>query len=480
MHGTLGIAQFRDTNKPPFFALMRKNVLAVVATSVLFAAPLAFADEYEQQQETTLDYPAYQAPCRCCPRCGRYQGRPARCPNCSPHVAPGAANEPGAMESERTPGPSDQTSPGAQTSPGNQTSPSQTDSLASSFGAASAPQSAAPFMIGDSFGGGGGQFVFTFSDSGVSKFAIPAGGGGGPMKIADNSSPLPRCRAFVNYNYFSHAVQSSISDVNGITTSSQNLNVNRYTFGWEQCFADGLFSVELRVPFASTIGSDQTAFQDATQATQFGHVTGTLKAILYQTETWALTGGLALNTPSSNNFRVFNPLTTNPTLLAQVNDQSIHLQPFLGYISTPNSRLFVQAFAQFDFDTRGNDVLLNNGTNLQRAGIVQDQSLLFLDASIGYWAFRDSNKNRGITGIAPMIELHYTTTLQNADTLNVPDLGVTYGNTFNRIDVLNLTSGVSVFFGQRTFITLAGTSPMAAFPNRFFNGEATVLYNYLF
>jgi hypothetical protein len=166
--------------------------------------------------------------------------------------------------------------------------------------------------------------------------------------------------------------------------------------------------------------------------------------------------------------------------LFQVDDESAHLQPFLGYLATPTDRLFFQAFAQLDIDTRGNDVFYTDSGSMQRFGTVQDQTLLYLDASIGYWLYQNPGRRGGITGIAPMFELHYTTTLEDADIASGAGGAVLFGNTFNRLDVLNATAGVTLMIGDRSTLTFAGSAPMDDFPDRFFDGEGMVLYNWMF
>jgi len=454
--------------------------LALAAAAMLGWGSAALADQPRAERAAAAQMAVQTASIHRCDRCGMFHGQVFDCP-CAPpkYFAPGQADTETCpdLEAAAPAAPTPEGVPTPEPIPQNELAPQRFDDVASSFGATASAQSAAPFMIGDSFGGGG-QLTYFNNYERLTQVNVPGGGGGGPMKIADNSSPLPRCRAFVNYNFFSHAV-GTVSTGLGSTPA---LDVNRYTFGWEQCFAEGRFSVEVRVPFASTIDSQQFINQPAVLGTQFGHVTTTFKALLLERENWALTGGLSLNAPTSNNFLLQgSSIFSNLRTIAQINDQSIHLLPYLGYLATPSDRWFVQGFVQADFDTRGNDVLLNQGTGLRTVGTVQDQSLLYLDASIGYWLYRDASKSRGITGIAPLLELHYTTTMQNADILNYPNSSLPlFGNLYNRFDVLNMTGGLTITLGQRSYITLAGVAPLKNFPDRFFNGEAAVLYNYFF
>ena len=47
-------------------------------------------------------------------------------------------------------------------------------------------------------------------------------------------------------------------------------------------------------------------------------------------------------------------------------------------------------------------------------GKLTDQNLGFFDLGAGYWLYRDPDAPR-LTGIAAITELHYTTSLQDAD-----------------------------------------------------------------
>ena len=70
------------------------------------------------------------------------------------------------------------------------------------------------------------------------------------------------------------------------------------------------------------------------------------------------------------------------------------------------------------------DVAANeNGVSLVGNGFTDsdslaDQTLLYLDASAGYWWYQ-STDDSGLTGLASVLELHYTTTLNDADTAGV-------------------------------------------------------------
>ena len=64
------------------------------------------------------------------------------------------------------------------------------------------------------------------------------------MKIAENTSPMPRDRLIFDYGYFDN-----------VPLAPGGVNVNRLTLGFEKTFLDGMMSFELKAPMASTVDS---------------------------------------------------------------------------------------------------------------------------------------------------------------------------------------------------------------------------------
>jgi hypothetical protein len=63
-----------------------------------------------------------------------------------------------------------------------------------------------------------------------------------------------------------------------------------------------------------------------------------------------------------------------------------------------------------------------NGPNVQIPPFsvtdhLREQALMQLDLNAGYWVVRDPQA-RWLNGLAPSVELHYTTTLNNADIIS--------------------------------------------------------------
>lgn len=332
------------------------------------------------------------------------------------------------------------------------------DALAGSFGATAGPQSAAPNMIGD-FSGLGGLATTQPDYSEPSTLAVPIAGGDRRFKVSDDNNPIPTDRIFFDYNRFSNSMLGS----DGVLH-----DLNRFTFGLEKTFLEGLVSLELRVPFVAGLNSVQSFEPNAgVMASEFGNVPLAFKCLALQTERNAVGIGVAAIFPTAQDAHVRDAFGQD---LLVVRNESVHLQPFIGWLWTPNDKWFFMAFGQIDFDTSGNDVLTRSGPGLVKAGVYQDQNLGYTDLKIGRWVYRNPAARR-LTGIAPTVELHYTTTLQDTDSV----AGVT--NPYNRVDVLDLTGGLHIEFCQRTTLTVAATLPLRQGSNRVFDSEAMVQLN---
>ncbi len=75
------------------------------------------------------------------------------------------------------------------------------------------------------------------------------------MKLSENTSPIPRDRVFVNYSYFDN-----------VPLQQGGVDVNRFVPGFEKTFFNGITSVEVRAPMASTL--DQRSAHDRPERRQ--------------------------------------------------------------------------------------------------------------------------------------------------------------------------------------------------------------------
>ena len=83
-----------------------------------------------------------------------------------------------------------------------------------------------------------------------------------------------------------------------------------------------------------------------------------------------------------------------------------------------------------------------------------------------------------MTGLASILELHYTTALQDADVLSATTGGTSFrfGNLRNRFDVVNLTVGLHAEMARRTTFRVAGVFPLNTV-DRPFDSEVQVSVN---
>jgi hypothetical protein len=319
-----------------------------------------------------------------------------------------------------------------------------------------------PNMFGDTFGGIGQVVVDDVGD--ISMADLPPFGGGRHVKIAEDDKALPMDRVFFIYNHFHNALGAN-SWLLGPNSSS----LDRYTIGFEKTFRGGLWSVELRMPF-----TDGHEYSDdvllAVEGGDIGDLVVTLKRLLYVSDYTAVAAGLCIETPTGSN------VSGQAGMLGYtLHNDAVHLAPFIGFLRTPNPRVFYQGFLQLDLAANANRVELY-GRSLEE---LSEQNLLYIDLSWGYWLYRNPYA-RGITGVAPMIEYHYTTTLQDADIVSGFDTIydsfdiVQFGNQYNHVDVSNLTIGLHTELAGRNTVRVAGVLPLSQGHDRAFDAEVQV------
>jgi hypothetical protein len=213
-------------------------------------------------------------------------------------------------------------------------------------------------------------------------------------------------------------------------------------------------------------GVDQTGLNG-----EFGDLFFGFKALLAASERGAIAAGMGVTVPTADDVRVG---LSDGTQLALVENEAVYLSPYGAFLITPSPRTFVQGFVQFNVDTNGNPVFLNSaGTGLVPAGRLNNQALLFLDLSVGQWLYRDlSGPARGL---AWMIEAHYTSTIEDADSINSGLF--TVGDLQQDFDILNLTLGMHAMFGRSIFTVGYGV-PVT--DDRGFDGELRAFVNRYF
>ena len=332
--------------------------------------------------------------------------------------------------------------------------------------------SRAPDMFGDSFIPLTATIsAFTTDTSGSSRETVldlPLAGGSRRFKN-EHSRAMPTDRVFGTYHHFQNALEAT-SLTPGFR--STDANVDRFTLGVEKTFADGNASIEFRLPLSVPVS---LATQDAMYRTNtVGDLVVTLKGLLYSDESQAVALGLAVNTPTGNDLRVSLPNSGDNGAELTVSNNAVHLVPFLAYQAAPNDDFFFNSFLQVDTPINDNSVQVRNlGPNTVDHRKLTDQTLLYLDTSFGYWLFRDSEAEF-LTGLAGLLELHYTTALNSADVVTDRNQFVTFGANSGRLDAVNMTFALHTEIARSTIIRAGYVTPLRDGNHRFFDHEFTL------
>ena len=277
------------------------------------------------------------------------------------------------------------------------------------------------------------------------------------IKLAENSSPLPMDRWIGNYNLFDNVDRIG--------------NVTRFTFGAERTFDDGLKSLEARISFAHTLSNNQIfrvpignpPFVTRTLDDEFGNLILTYKQVIRALDDGIVTAGIGIGLPTADDQFLYNQNPANPVLLMKVHNDAMHLMPFIAFMRQPNDKLMIQGFAQVDFATSGNPVLIRTSGapgQLTDAAKIEDVPLLFLDLGMAYkWI---ENREGLINAVTPLLEIHYSLGLRNRDQLQFgqPGAQVFDFETSGRISVLNVTAGASLQIGDSIFVRPAVSIPL--------------------
>ena len=285
--------------------------------------------------------------------------------------------------------------------------------------------------------------------------------GGGSYNVAENNKALPMDRVYFQYNGFANALPSN---------PGGQTSLHMYSLGFEKTFFDGLWSVDLRMPFNSGFAFNSNSL--SSDSGNVGNLSMFLKGLLYQDEGLAIASGLGIGLPTGS-----DSVTTTQFDQLTVQNQAIHLMPFLAFTAAPNEDWFFQAFTQIDFAASGNDVVSSQGA----LGVYTEQNILHLDTTIGRW-FAQNLGYRHLSGIAGVLELHYASSIQDSDSvpvsggsllgeINVPD---------NRFDLLNLTSGLHFQLTPLSNLRVGAVVPLRASPDRVFDSEIQASFNRYF
>lgn len=325
-----------------------------------------------------------------------------------------------------------------------------------------------PDMFGDSFIPTNVQIqTLTGSTTNGGKVTtdLPVAGGSRRFKN-EYARALPTDRVFGFYHYFGNALQTQSQRPGNSTDKS----VNRFTLGLEKTFFEGNDSVEIRMPFTSQVSLATSEL--GYNADGIGDLVVSVKHLLYLDSDQALALGLAISTPTGSDLRVqrFNTALAPTTI--DLSNEAVHLVPYLAYQATPDDSWFFNGYLQVDTPTNGNTVRIVNGGNTETLKVT-DQTLLYLDAAVGYWWWHDDDAEF-LNGLASVFEVHYTTAMNKATSIESEDKTISFGSSANRFNVVNVTLGLNASLAHNTQLRAACVLPLRDGTNRFFDSEFTV------
>ncbi|EMI54694.1 putative secreted protein [Rhodopirellula sallentina SM41] len=302
----------------------------------------------------------------------------------------------------------------------------------------------APNMLGDSPGYGttitisGPGTIYTIPNTATRRF-----------KFTENISPIPQDRVFYSYSHFDGAL--TVDQAAGTSTY-----LDRHLFGGEKTFIDGLFSIELRLAVSDGFASDLSTALD--RGGEFGNIQLAFKSLLYSGDSCLVGGGMTLTLPTADDLQFAGGM--------EMENETVFLAPYLGFVSTPTENTFLQGVTQIDF-ALGGDTITQGGAE----DVFQEQHLFYTSLSAGAWLYRDDCSTL-VNGVAAMTELHYTTALNDGDTTTAT-ANIISGP--GSIDLLNTTAGFVINKGL-TNIRVAGSVPLD-WDDRFYDSEFQVQIN---
>lgn len=302
-------------------------------------------------------------------------------------------------------------------------------------------------------------------------FAVPGGTSlsGNPgeqtgrLKLTDNNNPFPQDRVFFDYSFYNHT-----------RLAPNGADVNRFTPGIEKTFLDGDMSFEVRTPMAVTTSSAFNPTSADLSNGEFGNIGLAIKALLYQDNCFAFTAGLGIQLPTADDNTVVDGAGNVAVL---VENESVHLLPYIAFLRERGD-FFSQFYVQIDTPVGGNQVRSTNtiGGTLTSVGDFEDQTFLYVDYLLGAWLLRDRSTGNGL---AVSTEVHYSSTIDSAQTRTAPSfLGTFVAAPINNdIDLVNMTFGAHVSIGD-TIGSVGYGVPIT--DDRSFEGELRVILNRFF
>lgn len=294
-----------------------------------------------------------------------------------------------------------------------------------------------PNMIGDGF-----VNLTDFSlqnDTNVGIADLPATGGADRLVISRNNSARPQDRIYLHYGHLTGGLTGS-ANFPGVNRTEM-ASLDRYVLGIERACLEGRASLEIRMPYASQRDFDfgSTAYSVRNNNYQ-GDLSAIGKFILSETESSAISAGVAIQLPSSGDVT-----GTDRTTAFTIDHDAIYISPFVAFSAAQND-WFYNGFIQADFNVVGDGFSAGDVSNAPgsfQSGTFNAQNLLRISYGAGKW-FTQNHDREWFRGLAGIVEMHYTGTLNDTDTvvLTGPTSARVLTNRENRQHFFNLTAGL--------------------------------------
>ncbi|MCO8122671.1 hypothetical protein NHH03_13065 [Stieleria sp. TO1_6] len=264
--------------------------------------------------------------------------------------------------------------------------------------------------------------------------------------MAENNSAIPQDRIGFNFN----SLNVGFNGTYIVNTVEDDFSEYRF-FAEKTLFGSNL-SVDVMIPFyqssnVNVLYADYLANGPGTDAS-FGDLAFGFKYLVHRNERSALSAGMRIEAPTNEEFSLTgDPVNGN----VRVEDSVWHFTPYLAGLLTPTERTFYQSFVSYRMPTGS---VIQTKSMSRRTEITREQDYFMFDLSAGYWLYNNPGQ-RGLTGLAPTLELHYTATFDDQQSNNRLT-NRAYSNT----DVLNLTAGLTAMFNDRISVSTAVAAPL--------------------
>jgi hypothetical protein len=340
--------------------------------------------------------------------------------------------------------------------------------------ARNSPVSQVPNMMGDTFVNL--TDLRRTDDSREATGYLEMSGGADRLVLSQNSSPRPTDRVFFQHQHL-EGIDLLVRKSFG-TGRGQSTLLDRYLFGCEKTFFDGQASLELRFPFAAGHDYSRSGFPTTVTNSREGDISLIGKSVISETENAIVSGGIGVQIPTANGLFGRRFL---------IDHDATFVSPFLSFATT-HEDWFCTGMLQADFTMAGDPVFSLEPASTFRfpspftrfgspfteeyskQGIYTPQHLLRVNLGGGRWLIRNADRS-WLRGLAGIVELHWTSTLNDSDrifadtTSQDPANGavsttVTIQNQENRQDLLNLTAGLHVELTEHVNARIGASVPL--------------------